>query len=301
MFPLPESASPDALAAIEALWQQLGFVPLLLQGFGGMPRAIGAQASLAHVLVVAPGALPRETRMEILRVAAAPDRPGSLSGRAPRDAAMLECARTLARDPAAVDAAQVAELRSAGLGDEQILEAVLATGLGRLLATLAAGLGSRSASPPIPMAPAAVALQAPQLAAPELSPSDFAPFAVLQKAFGFVPRLYRAQTSKPEAIEAEVVVLREVLLAEQNLSRVQKERILHAVSAANRNEYGVALHGRVLQLLGAPADAGLSDADRPSSRGRVAWRIAPRLSEKTTGNACELADSTILRFSRPSP
>ena len=274
MLPLPDSASPDALAAFEALWQHLGFVPLFFQGFGGMPRAIGAQASLAHVLVVAPGALPQEMKMEMLRAASAPDRPAPLSARSSSDAALLEFARSLALDPAAVEAARVVALRAAGVGDAQILEAVLTTGLARLIATLAAGLGSRAASAPIPMAPAGVAPLAPHLVAPELSPSDFEPFALLQKTFGFVPRLYRAQTSKPKAIEAEVVVLREVLLAQQHLSRVQKERILHAVSAANRNEYGVALHGRVLQLLGSSADAGLSDAERAMLE--TACRLANR-------------------------
>ncbi len=190
--------------------------------------------------------------------------------------------------PAAVDAARVAELRSAGVGDEQVLEAVLASGLGRLLATLAAGLGSRAASPPIPRAPAAVALEAPHLAAAELSPSDFAPFAALQKAFGFVPRLYRAQTSKPEAVEAEAMVLRDVLLAEDHLSRVQKERILLAVSDANRNEYGVALHDRVLQLLGSSRRPAFPTATAPCSRWRANWRIELPTSETPTGAAGRL-------------
>ncbi|HVQ54277.1 MAG TPA: sigma-70 family RNA polymerase sigma factor [Thermoanaerobaculia bacterium] len=262
---MPDSPSPDALAAFDALWQHLGFVPLLLQRLGPLPRAIEAQASLAHVLVVAPGALPQATKTEILSIAAAPDRPSSPTGLSPRDTALLAFAGKLSHDPAAVGPDEVAGLRAHGIGDEEILEAVLATGLGRLFATLAAGFGSRvlPASAPSPAAATgAPARTCPHLGAPERSPSDFEPFAFLQKTFGFVPRLYRAQTLKPEAIEAEALVLREALLDERHLSRVQKERILLAAAEGCCNEYGVALHGRILQLLGSSPNAGFSDGDR---------------------------------------
>ena len=262
MCPLPDSPSPEALAAFDALWQHLGFVPLLFGRLGPMPRAIGAQASLAHVLVAAPGALSPETRMEILRVAAAPDRPASLPGRAPRDAALLDFARRLAADPAATDSGSIAALRAAGLGDVEILDGILATGLGRLLATLAAGLGSRERPVPPIASPAAPDRNGAPIAAPERSLSDFEPFAFFQKTYGFVPRLYRAQTLNPGAIEAEAHALREILLDEQHLSRVQKERILLAIADTCCNEYGRALHGRVLELLGSSPDAGLSNDDR---------------------------------------
>lgn len=76
---------------------------------------------------------------------------------------------------------------------------------------------------------------------PELG-EEFAPFADLRKALGFVPGLYRAQTLLPRAIEAEARIAHTVLLTEKALSRVQKECLLLAVAAANRNTALPAMH-----------------------------------------------------------
>lgn len=62
--------------------------------------------------------------------------------------------------------------------------------------------------------------------APELGPADSAPFAFLRNQFGFVPGVFRAQTARPDVLEAEVFAIRRILLSEEALSRRQKERIL---------------------------------------------------------------------------
>jgi uncharacterized peroxidase-related enzyme len=101
---------------------------------------------------------------------------------------------------------------------------------------------------------------------------SFSPFAAFREHFGFVPRLFRAQTLLPRVIEAEAALTRAVLLTEQALSRIQKECILLILAAAHRNTYCVTAHYQMLYLLGVPEEkldriitgpqrAGLSSAD----------------------------------------
>src|SRR6266700_7863342 len=69
------------------------------------------------------------------------------------------------------------------------------------------------------------------LPAIERRPDEFPPFAFFQEKFGFVPNIFRAQTLRPDVLEAEAGVIRAVLLTEDVLTRVQKECILLVVSA----------------------------------------------------------------------
>ena len=84
---------------------------------------------------------------------------------------------------------------------------------------------------------------------PELN-QQFPPFADSQKALGFVPGIFRAQTLLPRAIEAQARITQSVLLTEKALSRAQKECLILAVAAASRNTYCVTAHGRALEALG---------------------------------------------------
>jgi len=72
----------------------------------------------------------------------------------------------------------------------------------------------------------------------------------LKRNFGLAPRIYRAQTRRPDLVDAQVRVLDQLLFKKGALSRVQKEFILLAVSAENQNSYFPALHGQTLQFLG---------------------------------------------------
>src|SRR5271166_32989 len=106
-----------------------------------------------------------------------------------------------------------------------------------------------------------------------LSPKTFAPFGIVQKSHGFIPNFFRAQTLRPDLLEAELEAVGRILLPEEALTRVQKESILLAVSAANLNSYCVAMHCNLLRGLGMPSEEGdqiavdyhesnLSEADR---------------------------------------
>jgi RNA polymerase sigma-70 factor (ECF subfamily) len=96
----------------------------------------------------------------------------------------------------------------------------------------------------------------PYVPAPYLSPKSFAAFAFFQKRFGFIPNIFRAQTLRPDVLEAEADAVGTILLTEDTLTRVQKECILLAVSAANLNSYCVAVHCNMLRGLGISPEEG---------------------------------------------
>ena len=92
--------------------------------------------------------------------------------------------------------------------------------------------------------------------APYLSPKTFAPFAIVEKSHGFVPNFFRAQTLRPDLLEAQLEATGWILQPEDVLTRLQKECILLAVSAANLNSYCVAMHCNLLRGLGMPSEEG---------------------------------------------
>jgi uncharacterized peroxidase-related enzyme len=96
----------------------------------------------------------------------------------------------------------------------------------------------------------------PYVPAPYLSPKTFAPFAAVQQSRGFIPNFFRAQTLRPDLVEAQLEAMGRILLSQDALTRVQKECILLAVSAANLNSYCVAIHCDLLRGLGMPSEDG---------------------------------------------
>jgi RNA polymerase sigma-70 factor, ECF subfamily len=206
------------------------------------------------------------------------------------DLASLQFCVKLSRDAPSVGWEDVEALRACGFEDKSILEAVVLTALAIYRCTLSVGLGpepdfgSRKIStrfePPRGAAlhglsPHAHAAQrkGPYVSAPYLNPEGFPPFATLRRSHGFMPNFFRAQTLRPDLLEAEVEAMGRILISEDVLTRVQKECILLAVSAANLNSYCVAVHSNLLRGLGMPAEEGdqiavdhhqssLSEADR---------------------------------------
>jgi len=80
--------------------------------------------------------------------------------------------------------------------------------------------------------------------------SSFPPFATFQEQFGFVPKLFRAQTLLPRVIQAESALISAILFRDKALARTQKECILLALSAAQQNAYCLTLHYQMMKLLG---------------------------------------------------
>ncbi len=89
---------------------------------------------------------------------------------------------------------------------------------------------------------------------PEIDAPSTESLLALKQNFGLIPRMFRAQLLRPDLVEAQVQLLKDLLFKKGALSRVQKEFILLAVSAENNNSYFPALHCQTLQFLGVKPD-----------------------------------------------
>ena len=139
--------------------------------------------------------------------------------------------------------------------------------LGQLLCTLANAL-SADPDPAVPAHPSIPSTELLEpggldLKGPDLQPglkldSSFQADAFFREQFGFVPRLFQEQILRPDVVEAESQALANILIPEDLLSRVQKEKIVLVISAANLNTYSVTLHRQILATLG----VALEDSDQ---------------------------------------
>ena len=189
------------------------------------------------------------------------------------DLELLKFCLKLSRNGSSVRYEDIEGLRLQAFSDEAIVEAVVVTGLalyrGTLSVALEPELDFKARSFPLRKVPAAhdgmlaaVATdgqgkgkrRGPYVPAPYLSPNAFTPFAVIQQTHGFLPNFFRAQTLRPDLLQAELDAVGSILLPEDILTRAQKESILLAVSAANLNSYCVAVHCNMLRGLGLSAE-----------------------------------------------
>ena len=185
------------------------------------------------------------------------------------DLALLGFCRKLSRNSLSVGPEDLEALRAQKFGDEAILEAVVLTALAVYRCTLSVALRPEpdvrpqnlcpkiirraDKAPPLTVAADArhkAARRGPYVPAPYLSPIAFEHFAIVRKSHGFIPNFFRAQTLRPDLLEAQLEAVGSILLPEDLLTRVQKESILLAVSAANLNSYCVAVHCNMLRRLG---------------------------------------------------
>lgn len=83
-----------------------------------------------------------------------------------------------------------------------------------------------------------------------LDENEFPPFANARSSFGFIPNFFRAQTLRPDLIEAESGLVGALLLKESALSRRQKEYVFLVCSAANLSTYCVTAHCEIVRALG---------------------------------------------------
>src|ERR1051325_9019518 len=78
---------------------------------------------------------------------------------------------------------------------------------------------------------------------------DFPTLLDIKAAFGFIPNFFRAQTLRPDLIDAEVGLIGTILLKEGALTRRQKEYIFLACSAASLSTYCVTAHCEIIRML----------------------------------------------------
>jgi uncharacterized peroxidase-related enzyme len=80
--------------------------------------------------------------------------------------------------------------------------------------------------------------------------NDLPTLRAIKDSFGFVPNFYRAQTMRPDLIDAEVQLVNAILVKEGALTRQQKEYIFLVCSAANLSTYCVTAHCEMVRMLG---------------------------------------------------
>jgi RNA polymerase sigma-70 factor (ECF subfamily) len=191
-----------------------------------------------------------------------------LAGLAPREGALLDFSLRLIRDPTRITSTHIDQLRKEGFQDQAILETTLSNGLARMLCTVSAGLAPDHDFEPrqigsvrVPdisslkeFSHAEVQAVRPYLHSPELSAKDYAPFAFFEKRLGVVPNLFRAQTLRPDIIEAEARAAELIVANEEVLPQWKKECILLVSAAANLNMYCVAAHCAMLRRLRFPPE-----------------------------------------------
>ena len=81
-------------------------------------------------------------------------------------------------------------------------------------------------------------------------PANIAALAIFKQHLGLLPRVFRAQMSRPDLVDSQAKLVETLLFEKGSLTRIQKEFILLAVSGANQNIYFPTVHSRTLQFLG---------------------------------------------------
>jgi len=287
-FPTISSDPPRSYPQLVAVY---GFLPNLFRAQSALPRAVEAEHQLIDAVVVRQGRLSRDQKDAILEgVASVRDNDycRALFGHAlpavpDCKSALFDFSLKLAKHGPWVSKHDVVVLKNSGFDETAILEAVVTTGIGHMLCTLADGLNPRLDAELRSPTPGELLNVPEPLSWPEIPeahlglPPDSATgspaYAVLREQYGFVPNLYQIQSALPALLGAEVRLLEAVLFSEDGLSRVQKECILLTISAANLNTYCTTLQSQVLNILGIPPEesdrivedhrqSGISETDR---------------------------------------
>ena len=78
---------------------------------------------------------------------------------------------------------------------------------------------------------------------------DHPTLKLIKDDYGFIPNFFKAQTARPDLIDAEVQLVDATLLTQGALSRQQKEYIFLVCSAANLSTYCVTAHCEIIRML----------------------------------------------------
>jgi RNA polymerase sigma-70 factor, ECF subfamily len=271
---LTSAAQHEQIGPYRRLIEAYGFVPNVFSLQKELPRVMEGEQHLIDAIVLREDQLSRRLKDSLFRtVATARDNDycQALHAQKPSreeeaDAPLLAFAHKLAKYAPYVCRRDIVALRAAGIDDPKILESILTVALGQLLCTLADALRpdldpGLDAPPPIELyrVPEPEPVEWFETSGPYLQPSqspasNFQPYAFFREQFGFVPNVFREQMLRPDVVEAESQTLAQILIPEDLLSRVEKERIVLLISAANRNTYFVAVHRQILATFGVPLD-----------------------------------------------
>ena len=78
---------------------------------------------------------------------------------------------------------------------------------------------------------------------------DFPTLQLLKEEYGFIPNFFKAQTVRPDLIDAQVHLVDAILIKEGALSRQRKEYIFLVCSAANLSTYCVTAHCEIIRMM----------------------------------------------------
>src|SRR5690349_1731732 len=78
---------------------------------------------------------------------------------------------------------------------------------------------------------------------------DFPTLKLIKEDYGFIPNYFKAQTARPDLIDAQVHLVDALLLKEGSLSRQLKEYVFLDCSAANLGTYCVTAHCEIIRML----------------------------------------------------
>ena len=79
--------------------------------------------------------------------------------------------------------------------------------------------------------------------------TDFPTLKVIKEDYGFIPNYFKAQTARPDLIDAQVQLIDALLIKEGALSRQLKEYVFLVCSAANLSTYCVTAHCEIVRML----------------------------------------------------
>jgi uncharacterized peroxidase-related enzyme len=79
--------------------------------------------------------------------------------------------------------------------------------------------------------------------------ADFPTLKLIKEDYGFIPNFFKAQTARPDLLDAEVQLVDATLIKEGALSRELKEYIFLVCSAANLSTYCVTAHCEIIRML----------------------------------------------------
>jgi RNA polymerase sigma-70 factor (ECF subfamily) len=262
--------SGESSQALAALQNRLGFVPELYRAQDVLPNVLRAEVNLLDAVLFQTRSLSRVQKECILLVLSANRRSAACTAihyqtlrllsvpeqrldrivadyrqakLSPANEALVSIALRVGLDGYPVATEDVSLLAAHKLNGDAALETILTAALGNFLCTVAAGLRVEPdfALPdlPVPSAAAAAPEMTPAalLKGPTL-PENFPPFLHLREQFGFLPKIFPAQSQWPDVIEAEAELVSAILSSNGLLGRIQKEDILRANDLAFVSDRG---------------------------------------------------------------
>jgi RNA polymerase sigma-70 factor, ECF subfamily len=251
----------------ELLAVTYGFVPNLFRALAELPAALLAEAGLMDATILTSPHLSKTEKKKILSIVGQACENQYVAALHQHDTTdeihptIVTFARKLARYGPCLSKQDVDSLRAGGMDDRVVFEIVATVALGNMFSVLAKALHPALDHELEAELPGVVPSTGgrwnddfgPYLNTSASVPGDLA--SLLRDQYGFVPGVFRCQASWPELLAAEIKALQLLVFGDDHLSRIQKESILLAVSVANLNTYGVALHSQILAVLGMSSES----------------------------------------------